>query len=84
MAFISGGAVLIHFSSRNQWVGIFLAFQSQCFHTDDLTGDAIPGVCDKPVEAAVRIVAALVNPMGVDPDGESVTLIMKKRLKQGE
>jgi hypothetical protein len=66
------GALLIHFPSRNQWVGIFLAFQSQCFHTDDRTGDAIKGV---PVEAAVRILAALVNPMGADPGKESVTLI---------
>jgi uncharacterized protein YukJ len=69
------GALLLHFPSRHQWVGIFLAFQSQCFHTDDRTGDAIPEVCDKPVEAAVRILAALVNPMGADPGKESVTLL---------
>jgi uncharacterized protein YukJ len=66
------GALLIHFPSRNQWIGIFLAFQSQSFHTDDRTGDAITEV---PVEAAVRILAALVNPLGADPGKESVTLI---------
>jgi hypothetical protein len=66
------GAILIHFPSRHQWVGIFLAFGSQSFHTDDRTGDAITEV---PVEAAVRILAALVNPMGADLGKESVTLI---------
>ncbi|XGB43981.1 MAG: DUF2278 family protein [Nodosilinea sp. LVE1205-7] len=70
------GALLIHFPSRNQWVAIFLAFQSQCFHTDDRTGDAIPEVCpEEKMEAAVRILAALGNPMGADPGKESVTLI---------
>lgn len=69
------GALLIHFPSRNQWVAIFLAFQSQCFHTDDRTGAAIPEVCEKPVEAVVRILAALVNPLGADPGKESVTLL---------
>jgi uncharacterized protein YukJ len=70
------GGLLLHFPSRNQWVGIFLAFQSQCFHTDDKMGDAIKAVCEKPpVEAAVRILAALVNPLGTDPGKESVTLM---------
>jgi hypothetical protein len=39
-------------------VAIFLAFQSQSFHTDDVTGHAIPEI----VEKRVSIVAALVNP----------------------
>jgi uncharacterized protein YukJ len=70
------GALLIHFPSRNQWVAIFLAFQSQCFHTDDRTGDAIKEVCEhKQDESAVMILAALVNPMGADPGKESVTLL---------
>jgi uncharacterized protein YukJ len=70
------GALLLHFPS--QWVGIFLAFQSQCFHTDDRTGDAIPEVCSedqKEKEAVVKILAALVNPLGDDPGKESVMLI---------
>ncbi|MBV8694590.1 MAG: YukJ family protein [Chloroflexi bacterium] len=29
------GALLIHFESQNVWVALFLAFQSQCFQTDD-------------------------------------------------
>jgi uncharacterized protein YukJ len=69
------GALLIHFPSRNQWIGIFLAFQSQCFHTDDQTGKAIPEACEQPVEEAVRILAALVNPMGHDPGKELVVLM---------
>ena len=70
------GALLIYFLSRHQWVAVFLAFQYHCFHTDDVTGHAIPGVCDQePVEETVRIIAALVNPSGHDPGQESVTLI---------
>lgn len=71
------GALLIHFPSREQWVAIFLAFQSQCFHTDDQTGHAIPEVCqgEEEPEATVRILAALVNPSGVDTGKESILLI---------
>ena len=70
------GALLIHYPSRNQWVGIFLAFQSQCFHTDDHTGNQITAECTKaPVAAATRILAALVNPSGADSSQASVTLM---------
>lgn len=69
------GALLIQFPSRKQWIGIFLAFQSQCFHTDDRTGDAIKEACEQPVEEPVIILAALVNPMGHDPGKESVVLM---------
>lgn len=70
------GAILIQFPDRNQWVGIFLAFQSQCFHTDDRTGDAIPGICDgEKLETTVQILAALANPPGADPGKETVTLM---------
>ncbi|MBY0190935.1 YukJ family protein [Bacillus aerophilus] len=37
------GGVLIHFENENRWVGIFLAFQSQSWCTDD------EGHCIKPV-----------------------------------
>ena len=37
------GGMLIHFPSENRWVGIFLAFQSQAWHTDDTTGHTIVG-----------------------------------------
>lgn len=66
-----------------QWVGLFLAFQSQAWHTDDKTGHTIsapePGQPPTPQpgdrDGHVRIIAALVNPKGDDPGRESVTLI---------
>lgn len=86
------GALLLRFSSQEaspehaeQWVAIFLAFQSQAWHTDDLTGHALdhaepggtagggtpPGSEQRPM----RIVAALVNPDGGDPETETITLL---------
>ena len=32
------GCILLHFPSKEQWIGIFLAFQSQAWNTDDCTG----------------------------------------------
>ncbi|MDO9047658.1 MAG: DUF2278 family protein [Methylobacter sp.] len=62
-----------------QWVAVFLAFQSQCWHTDDHTGHRLPqceGVIIPPEkEPNVQIIAALVNPEGEDPGHETVTLI---------
>jgi uncharacterized protein YukJ len=79
------GGLLFHFPNPGQWVAIFLAFQSQAFHTDDRTGhalaDGVPalGPANKPNAAepdgSVRIVAALVNPVGPAPERETVTLI---------
>jgi uncharacterized protein YukJ len=37
------GGVMIHFPTQGQWVGIFLKFQSQGWHTDDKTGHTISG-----------------------------------------
>jgi Uncharacterized conserved protein (DUF2278)/Lamin Tail Domain len=65
------GALLLHFPSESQWVGIFLKFQSQSWHTDDETGQRV----DVEVERTVRIVAALVNPTGPAPEEETVTLL---------
>jgi uncharacterized protein YukJ len=69
------GGLLIHYPTRNQWVGIFLAFQSQSFHTDDTTGNRIDEITPIAATAAVRIIAALVNPPGDDVGKETVTLI---------
>jgi len=87
------GALIIHFPAildsdgvprwQEQWVGLFLAFQSQSWHTDDKTGHTItlpePGPSPTPLpgdrDAHVRIIAALVNPTGEDPGHETVTLI---------
>lgn len=80
------GGLLIHYPQENQWVGIFLKFQSESWHTDDKTGNRInvpqptptppdnpqhPGEPDK----VVRIIAAMVNPVGGDPETETVTLL---------
>ena len=57
---------------RGSWVAIFLAFQSQAWHTDDTTGHAIEGAPPRPTPGSdvvpVRIVAALVNPLGPAPE----------------
>src|SRR5436190_22218545 len=34
------GGLLFHFPSQDQWVAMFLKFQSQAWHTDDATGHA--------------------------------------------
>jgi uncharacterized protein YukJ len=67
------GGVVLRFPSTSQWVGVFLAFQSQAWHTDDTTGHTIP---DAPgTEATVRIVGALVNAIGPAPEHETVTIL---------
>ena len=72
------GGLLLHYPAQDQWVAIFLAFQSQAWHTDDQTGHAIstpePGEPGAP-DLTVRIVAALVNPTGPAPEAETVTLL---------
>jgi uncharacterized protein YukJ len=83
------GGLLLHMPSRSRWVAVFLAFQSQAWHTDDEKGHALtaPGPVPTPVEpgmpptgtpeheGTVYIVAALVNPRGGTPEDETVTLI---------
>ncbi len=77
------GGLLLHFAAENRWVAIFLAFQSQSWHTDDRTGHATggkapqpePGPAPEPDAAAVRVVAAMVNPAGGGQEDETVTLI---------
>ena len=83
--FQDGGA-LVHFPDQSEWIGIFLKFQSQTWHTDDRTGDPIgaapppppPGGPDLPTEddpdGLVRIVAALVNSVQ-SPEQELITLL---------
>jgi uncharacterized protein YukJ len=71
------GGLLLHFPSESRWVGIFLAFQSQAWHTDDTTGHAIHDA-PPPVDGdgpAVRILAAMVNPKGGTPEHETVLLL---------
>ncbi|HEY5846742.1 MAG TPA: DUF2278 family protein [Nakamurella sp.] len=67
------GGLLLHFPDQDQWVGVFLAFQSQAWHTDDVTGHALG---TNPVaDHILSIVGALVNPVGPAPEAETVTLL---------
>lgn len=83
------GALLIHLTEEDRWIAIFLAFQSQCFNTDDSTGHCLPDgkkIRSEPCEesktepenivpaGSVKIIAALVNPIGVDMGKEGITL----------
>ena len=72
------GGLLLHYPASQQWVAIFLAVKSQAWHTDDQTGHAIagpePGGPEVP-DRTVRIVAALVNPVGPAPEAETVTVV---------
>jgi uncharacterized protein YukJ len=77
------GAFLLHFPTEQRWVALFLAFQSQAWHTDDHTGHALPGIPVGPAptpapgepDYVVRIIAAMVNPVGPAPEQESVMLL---------
>jgi uncharacterized protein YukJ len=78
------GGLLINFPAHDQWVAVFLAFQSQAWHTDDTTGHTSgdvpkPGPGPKPdptePDQVVRIVAAMVNPAGPAPERETVTIL---------
>lgn len=70
------GGLLIHFPRQRQWVAVFLKFQSQTWHSDDRTGHRIESAppLGEP-DGVVRIVAALVNPVGPAPETETVTLL---------
>ena len=79
------GGLVIHFPPLlepdgterfpEQWVGIFLAFQSQAWHTDDVTGHGIDAPGTGEADSHVRVIAALVNPSGEDPGLERVMVV---------
>jgi uncharacterized protein YukJ len=73
------GALFIRFPARQQWMAVFLAFQSQAWETDE-QGHRLPVVEPPPptlpvTGGTVRIIAALVNPLGGDQGKETVTLL---------
>jgi uncharacterized protein YukJ len=69
------GGMLLHLPSEDRWVAVFLAFQSQCWHTDDTRGDCL-GDAELPAEdKGVVIIAATVNPPGHDPGMERILLL---------
>jgi len=66
------GALLLHFPHQDQWVGIFLKFQSQTWHTDDVTGHQTrPPVSGPPSDAGLepRPFRPGVPPSPEAPDG---------------
>ncbi|MET7622527.1 DUF2278 family protein [Streptomyces sp. NPDC005408] len=71
------GGLLLHFPAESRWVAVFLAFQSQAWHTDEETGHPIETAPSRPVErdGSVRILAALVNPASPAPERETITLL---------
>jgi uncharacterized protein YukJ len=69
------GGLLLHYPAANQWVAFFLAFQSQAWHTDDTTGQPLPEIKPEQQDGQVKIIGALVNPMGPAPEAETVTLL---------
>jgi len=110
------GGLLIHFPAAGgapeSWTAVFLKFQSQAWHTDDVNGHALAGPppieppidppppdpptdpppidpppdppppdppsTDPPAtepQGNIRIVAALVNPIGPGPEAETVTIL---------
>ena len=86
------GALLLHLPQRRRWIAIFLTFQMQGWHTDDETGYPlftppadydnksnynIPEVSEPDLK--VRIISALVNPVGSDIGKETVTLLNTTR-----
>ena len=71
------GGLLLRFPGAgtrpDTWVGIFLKFQSQAWHTDDQTGHRIDGPATGH-DGMLRIAAALVN-SNASPEIETVTLL---------
>ncbi len=74
------GGLLLHFPDQQEWIGAFLKFQSQAWHTDDRTGHTIPTAppttppTHEDPTGLVRVIAALVNSVQ-SPEHELVTLL---------
>jgi uncharacterized protein YukJ len=83
------GGLMFFLPSVDKWTALFLKFQSQTWHTDDQTGHRIEPI-GEPIETRppiprpplpgepdfrLRIVAALVNPVGPDQEWETVTVL---------
>ena len=55
------GGLFVQFPKQKKWVAIFLAFQSQAFHTDDQTGNRIEDAISPDMQGAIKIICALLN-----------------------
>lgn len=79
------GAVFIQLPRQQRWTGLFFKFQSQSWHTDAATGHTLPvqqfpmpaspGCGAHGIPGAVRIIAALMNPLPKQPAHASITLL---------
>lgn len=80
------GGLIVYLADENRYVAYFTKFQSEAWHTDDETGHAIkepgptpphpgPTPPPPPTDHVVRIMSAMVNPVGADPGLETVTLL---------
>jgi len=70
------GGLIFYIAAEGRYVGYFTKFQSQAWHTDDEEGHALDGEPGGPeADHTVRIVAAMVNPVGPAPERETVTLL---------
>ena len=64
------GGLLFHFPEQQQWAAVFTAFQSQGWHTDDVTGHTLPKPPDQPGNGQGPNVPTPGNPPTEDlPDG---------------
>jgi uncharacterized protein YukJ len=64
------GGLIVSFPHQAQWMAIFLAFQSQAWHTDDLTGSPLPRPAPQPGDDEDRNVPRPdVDPTDDLPDG---------------
>ena len=83
------GGLLFHFPVQQQWTAVFLKFQSQSWHTSDVTGHTlnvpaggepenpdpiVPQPTDTLPDGLVRIVAAMVNSK-LSPEKEWIYLL---------
>ncbi|MFI1972589.1 hypothetical protein BLA24_07995 [Streptomyces cinnamoneus] len=71
------GALLFHLPVESRWTAIFLAFQSQAWHTDDVTGHALPTPALRPSvrDAPLRVVGVRTDGFPATAPAESVTLL---------
>ena len=65
------GGLLVHFPDQQEWVAVFLKFQSQSWHTDDRTGHTIAASAPGPAPAPTLPgpSPAPAPPTSEEPDG---------------
>jgi len=63
------GGVLVHFPAQQQWVAMFLKFQSQGWHTDDKTGHKIGPTEPVPIPIPIPSQPPPPLPTSDDPQG---------------